>query len=580
MSLIETIVPTSMSQSCCDQTADNLSSYAHANKLTLFENLIRIGELQERIGGKPERIFDEAKEHLDFVSLRLDITFLQAVLLANTLYCSNGRSASIRDLATLMKCKPIEVLAYLDDFRALERKCFLEFGSENKPFCGDNIAFEVPFETVTQLQKGECPKNIWAEPFTPHAFLEQILKLVESMELGRDSKCHIFKRFELLLENNLHLSIVNSMRFHKLSLQDSLLLLSFCANLVLLNQREMGLADLESVYQLRSDFFKARRALRFGRHSLQEKQLVEDAHLADFAQKECYSLTEKAKTELLVDYTEQMEKISIKGLTDAFSITKKPLFYPEKTAESVMELSALLHEENWRNVREKLRGKGMRTGFACLFSGSPGTGKTETAFQIASETGRDIMQVDISDTKSMWFGESEKRIKAIFNAYRQAVKYCETTPILLFNEADAVIGKRRELDDSRNGPGQTENTIQNVILQEIENLDGILIATTNLTKNIDKAFERRFLYKIEFEKPTSCIRKAIWHSMIPDLDDGYLDVLAEQFDFSGGQIENIARRREIASVLNQTLPDLDTLIAFCREEQTDGAGFKRIGFTV
>jgi len=64
----------------------------------------------------------------------------------------------------------------------------------------------------------------------------------------------------------------------------------------------------------------------------------------------------------------------------------------------------------------------MRTGFACLFSGGPGTGKTETALQIARITGRDIMQVDIAATKSKWFGESEKQIKAIFDKYRNCVK--------------------------------------------------------------------------------------------------------------------------------------------------------------
>jgi len=232
-----------------------------------------------------------------------------------------------------------------------------------------------------------------------------------------------------------------------------------------------------------------------------------------------------------------------------------------------------------RRVRENLVKSGMRTGFACLFSGAPGTGKTETARQVARATGRGIVQVDIANTKSMWFGQSEKQIKEVFNRYRAAVKSSDVMPILLFNEADAVIGKRQALGTTRNGPGQTENAIQNIILQEIENLDGILIATTNLTQNMDSAFERRFLYKIEFEKPTQEERKQIWRALIPDLSEEEVAALAGRFDFSGGQIENISRRRTVASVLHGASPDLDALMVFC-EDESSGEKVKRIGFAV
>ena len=84
------------------------------------------------------------------------------------------------------------------------------------------------------------------------------------------------------------------------------------------------------------------------------------------------------------------------------------------------------------------------------------------------------MMVDISETKSMWYGESEKRIKKIFDTYRGYLKTCDIAPILLFNEADAVIGKRKEA--GQGSIDQTENAIQNILLQEMENLEGIMIA--------------------------------------------------------------------------------------------------------
>jgi SpoVK/Ycf46/Vps4 family AAA+-type ATPase len=231
--------------------------------------------------------------------------------------------------------------------------------------------------------------------------------------------------------------------------------------------------------------------------------------------------------------------------------------------------------ETYKNTVERLKERGMRTGFACLFYGESGTGKTETVNMIAKNTGRDIMAVDISKTKSCWFGESEKKIKEVFDKYRAYVEACENAPILLLNEADAIIGKRKEV--SAGNTAQTENAIQNIILQELENLNGILLATTNLTQNMDKAFERRFLYKIEFEKPAPAIRELLWKEMIPELSDSDARMLAEKFDFSGGQIENIARKRTVDFVISGGQYSIDKLIEYCRDERLEKVN-KPIGF--
>jgi SpoVK/Ycf46/Vps4 family AAA+-type ATPase len=221
----------------------------------------------------------------------------------------------------------------------------------------------------------------------------------------------------------------------------------------------------------------------------------------------------------------------------------------------------------------------MRKGFACLFSGAPGTGKTETAYQIARETKRNIMMVDISQTKSCWYGESEKKIKEIFDNYRNAVNNSEIAPILLFNEADAVIGTRKQIAGNNHTIDQTENTIQNIILQEMENLQGILIATTNLTQNMDKAFERRFLYKIIFDKPSLESRMGIWNALLPNLPQTNAAELGNRFELSGGQIENIARKIEVDEILNGNSPSMDTLAQYCKDEIQNNFVFaKRIGF--
>jgi SpoVK/Ycf46/Vps4 family AAA+-type ATPase len=178
----------------------------------------------------------------------------------------------------------------------------------------------------------------------------------------------------------------------------------------------------------------------------------------------------------------------------------------------------------------------------------------------------------------MWVGESEKIIKRVFTRYKELVKDIETAPILFFNEADAIISRRRELTENSRGVDQMENSIQNIILQEMENLEGILIATTNLTQNLDKAFERRFLYKIEFEKPNQEVRVSLWKSMIPELQDMEAAVLAEKFDFSGGQIENIVRKRTVEMILSDAPPSLEALLSYCRDEYMIKTETRRVGF--
>jgi SpoVK/Ycf46/Vps4 family AAA+-type ATPase len=316
-----------------------------------------------------------------------------------------------------------------------------------------------------------------------------------------------------------------------------------------------------------------------------ETKFIENCDDDGFVNRESFKLTDKAKKELLVEL--DLKEFTVrgsKGLMLWDSLPEKKLFYNEREAGRIAELSSLLREENFGKIRERLARHNMRKGFACLFSGSPGTGKTETVYQIARETQRNIMVVDISAIKGMYVGETEKRMKAVFDDYRSAVSASGRAPILFFNEADAVIGKRIEFTGSSRAVDRMENTMQNIILQELENLDGILIATTNLTKNMDNAFDRRFLYKIEFEKPGPAVRASIWLSMLPEFSQADAETLASRFDFSGGQIENVVRRFTVDLVLTGNdlsagiAPALDSLLSLCRDESSEKETGAVIGF--
>ena len=125
-----------------------------------------------------------------------------------------------------------------------------------------------------------------------------------------------------------------------------------------------------------------------------------------------------------------------------------------------------------------------------------------------------------------------------------------------------------------------ENSIQNIILQEMETLEGIMIATTNLTCNLDKAFERRFIYKIEFERPTLEAKLQIWKAMIPSLSDMMSHSLAKEFDLSGGQIENVARKRTVELILTGEEPSQEKIREYCMSEMINSKQDRRakIGF--
>jgi SpoVK/Ycf46/Vps4 family AAA+-type ATPase len=123
-----------------------------------------------------------------------------------------------------------------------------------------------------------------------------------------------------------------------------------------------------------------------------------------------------------------------------------------------------------------------------------------------------------------------------------------------------------------------ENACQNIILQAMENLSGIMIATTNLTGNMDSAFERRFLYKICFDKPTVDTRKQIWNVMLPSLSCEEAKSLAESYDFSGGQIENIARKQIVDSILYGHHQDISSVRSYCDNEIIRNSRTNKIGF--
>ena len=316
-------------------------------------------------------------------------------------------------------------------------------------------------------------------------------------------------------------------------------------------------------------------------HELFSKDLVEFGKRGNLSDA-TVTLTSKGKKLVLGDKAFLFEdRIDDKNLIKTDSIKSKTLFYSQQNQKEIDRLKNALQEEKLKGIQKRLQDDGLPIGVAVLLYGAPGTGKTESVMQIAKETGRSIVHVDIAEAKSAWFGESEKRIKKIFTSYKNACEIAkkkgELMPILLFNEADALISKRKEVTSGN--CAQTENAMQNIILEELENLQGIFIATTNLATNMDTAFERRFLFKIKFENPSTEAKTSIWMNKLSWLNKDQATQFAKDYDFSGGQIDNIVRKVAMNEVITGERPGISEINDMCKTEKIENPdGAKRMGF--
>lgn len=205
---------------------------------------------------------------------------------------------------------------------------------------------------------------------------------------------------------------------------------------------------------------------------------------------------------------------------------------PQKTtlraiATQVRHRLTVYHD--WGFAGHGTRGLGITT----LFAGESGTGKTMAAEVLANELSLDLYRIDLSAVVSKYIGETEKNLRRLFDAAE------ESGAVLLFDEADALFGKRSEVKDSHD---RYANIEVSYLLQRMEAYRGLAILTTNMKAALDQAFQRRLRFVVQFPFPDSAQREAIWRNMFPaaapieGLDHGKL----ARLHMAGGSIRNIA----------------------------------------
>ena len=526
-----------------------------------------------------DEFWETCKNPLDYLRQQLELTNIQIVVLA--IMIEDGETIVWKDLANFLCISRLSMMVYSDEIEDLVTKRWI-YHTTKSHFGNNWQGFHLVYGVVTALRNNQkfIPEKI--DGLNTQQFVDKIERRFDKHDNSREYEFTFEEDWlMLLLEANPNLPFCREAlkldNKHERSLWMMILL-----NYAHFGDSEEGGFDigcLEHLYE--EEAFIIRTELNSGIHTLQLRELIENKCEDGLTEHDKYVLTQKTKTELLAGYTPSRSRCvpipkddkAIKSHTD---IKAKELFFNSTDQQQIAQLTSLLSTDNLPSVQQRLEEQGLRKGFACLFYGAPGTGKTETVLQIARQTGRDLMQVDIAGMRDKWVGESEKNIKAVFTRYRMLCKESDVMPILFFNEADAIINKRAE--NAERSVEKMDNSMQNIILQEMEDLEGILIATTNLTSNLDRAFERRFLYKIEFHKPDTEVKTKIWRSMLKDLSDDDARLLASRFDFSGGQIENIARKRTVDYILSGKFATLDEIEGYCRAELLGGRQHRTIGF--
>ena len=515
-----------------------------------------------------QELFDNYHEHIAFVGSRLGLADDAVVLLAVLINRAYEYSIDMDDIMEDLDCTYLTIVKHFSAIRQLREAKYIKGRLEADD--SDDISFSVPGKVVTALSKDE-PFIEDLSGLSQQTMFEHIKALYKDNCDGKITHEEFIKSVNELFNSNPELELVKAFKKRELDIRETYsegsALLGFCY-FTLYENYDDGKIGFSKMRQSENAYFVEDYSAWEGlTYELQDKGLIQHAFCDGMADANHFCLTSKARAEFLAG-TEGAEGGIIGQTLKAADIAEKDLFYNGKEAADIERLYSLIAPDRFGQVQQTLASRGMRTGFACMFYGSPGTGKTETALQLARRTGRDIMQVNVTDIRSKWVGDSERNIKGIFDQYNALCESREVAPIILFNEADAVLGSR--IKGAQNGVDRMENSVQNIILQEMEKLKGIMIATSNLNENLDPAFERRFLYKIEFLRPSANVRRNIWRSMIPDLTDEEALTLAGRYDFTGGEIENVARKLLVEQLLNagSTVPTVQLVAKICDSESS------------
>ncbi len=554
-----------------DKETEEVAIPSPTNILNAMESILESAEDSEL----DELFLDTVNPLLDYLSERLELTKEQALFLTLFVNFCDYNSITLGQIADYLDCRTIRVMSYTQIINELEQMRYIRCSRYKHN--ATIVSYRIPQEVIDALQNDK-PYKVEKLPITnTESFFDGLDPLFEEKNDNEITYERVKEEVSEMLDSIKDSQFCRHLDKLKIDTDDKLLFIFMAHLFVENNDDNITLSDISHLYDNKDVPRWVKSSLRNKDCKLQLTNLIEFAPEGDFMSCEAFKLTDYAKETILAELKLQPKTQPKRDLIPHDSFAAKKLIYNADEQKQVAQLTELLKPKRFSEVQDRLAKAGMRKGFCCIFHGAPGTGKTETVQQIARLTGRDIMRVDVDKIKNCFVGESEKNIKRAFDKYRKYAEEMECAPILLFNEADAILGIR--VENATRSVDKMENSIQNIILQEMETFEGIMIATTNLTSNLDKAFERRFLYKIRFDKPTIEARSEIWQAMMPSLAAADAKTLAREYDMSGGEIENIVRKQTVNAILSgEKEADLPKLRYLCSHERLNGGNRSRIGF--
>lgn len=291
--------------------------------------------------------------------------------------------------------------------------------------------------------------------------------------------------------------------------------------------------DSMMLYQIKKEFL-------LGNNYLQQLKLVKSIDEDEFHN----GLTIALSDDIIEQLENEVEVVNVapKTFKELIRINEKDiptLFYNDDVQQEIDRLKKILEPKRFKELNDIFKLNYLPTHLNILLAGISGSGKSELAKLLSIN--KLVYEVDVSNWKSSFYGESQKIVQQHFNKFRKMAEKNPFECVMLLNEADALIGKR--LSEVSAASDQTNNAIQNIILMNIEKLGNgaILIATTNKMDFLDEAFARRFMIKLNIGTPNVDTSIKIWKHYLSGYPDNLYSRLST-LNLSGGLISIICRK--------------------------------------
>ena len=400
-----------------------------------------------------------------------EVNTIEAILLATCFVKSCFNAVELPEIIKHFGLENHSFLIYLENFNLLTFKSIV-IKTENRNSENNYKLSQHIYDYI--LAQKSIPKELLEIKIKENTFSEFLSDMDILSNLKDDEKINYYyfiQKLKDLLNANIHFKLTE-FAIKNLELVDSFVFFD-----TILDAMNCGENDFNTSLQSTvDDFYERKRdSFKYINNFLEEKTTL---NLLDLIEKDSNSFSNRHRIQLTqkaVFMLKEWEGISLefvekkdKRLIYHDQIQKRNLFYNSGEELQLEPIKKSFSNTAFTILQSRLKSKNMSAGITVLLYGSPGTGKTETVYQLAKKHNRPIFKVEISETKSMWFGEIQKLLKKIFTDYYNFKKTQKICPILLFNEADAIIGKRKSAGSS--SVSDTENAIQNVLLEELKTL--------------------------------------------------------------------------------------------------------------